>query len=61
MEQQRILLDTDEIDRLAEEGPSLYHILKSQKRQEARMIHCIHNRYGNPQKNSTDILRTFTE
>jgi hypothetical protein len=31
MGEQRILLDTDEHDRIAEEGPSLYHILKSRK------------------------------
>jgi hypothetical protein len=31
MEHQRILLDTDEHNRIAEEVPALYHILKSQK------------------------------
>ena len=61
IEQQRILLDTDEHDRIAEEGPSLYHILKVRKRQEARMIQSIHGSYGNPQTNTADLLRTFTE
>ena len=61
MEHQRILLDTDEHNRIAEEVPALYHILKSRKPQEARMIHLINDRYGNPQTNSTNILRTFTE
>jgi hypothetical protein len=32
IEQQRIFLDTDKHDRIAEEGPSLYHILKVRKR-----------------------------
>jgi hypothetical protein len=61
IEQQRILLDTDEQGRIAGEGQSLYHILKSRKRQEARVIHCIHDSYGNPKTISTDILCTFTE
>ena len=61
IEQQRMLLDNDEHDRIAEEGPSLYHILQSRKRQETRMTHSIHDRYGNPQTNYTDIMRTFTE
>jgi hypothetical protein len=61
IEQQRIFLDTDEHDRIAEEGPSLDHILKVRKRQEARMIHSIHDSYGNSQTSTTAILRTFTE
>ena len=31
IEQERILLHTDEQDRIAEEGPSLHHILQSRK------------------------------
>ena len=61
MEELHILLDTEEHTRIAEEGPSLHQILRSRKRQEARIIHCIHDSYGNPQTNSTDILCTFTE
>jgi hypothetical protein len=60
-EQRRRLLDNDEKDRITEERPSLHYILKSRKRQEARMIHCFHDSDGNPQSNTVDILRTFTE
>ena len=60
-QEQRILLDTDEPDRIAKEGPSLYHIVILRKRQEARIIHNIHEIYGNLQTKSTDILRTFTD
>ena len=61
MEQQRLLLDTDEHDRVAEEDPSLYHILKSMKRQEARMVYRICESQGNMQTKTFDILRNFTE
>jgi hypothetical protein len=61
MERQRRLIDTEEQDRITEERPSLYHILKSRKRQEARIMHSIHDSDGNLQSNTFDLLRTFTE
>jgi hypothetical protein len=60
MEQLHILLDAAEHDKIADKGPSLYHLLKSRKRQEARVIHSIHDSNGNLQSSSTHTLRTFT-
>lgn len=60
-EQQQRLLDVDEQDRMMEEQPSIFHIVKARKRQEKKTIHSINDSNGNPQESNATIMRTFTE
>jgi hypothetical protein len=53
--EQRRFIDIDEQDRQSGEQPSIYHIVKSRKRQEGRTVHCIHDD-GNPQTNNINII-----
>jgi len=57
---QRILVDTAEQDRTAGEDPSLYHLIKTQKRQASRLINYIIDDDGNLQTSSASILKAFS-
>jgi len=46
---QHIMLDNDELNRLAGERPALFHILQIRKRRGARMIQSVQDDHGNTQ------------
>jgi hypothetical protein len=61
-ELQSIFLDNNEQERINEEEPTIYHIIKAKKkRQKARIITHIIDKHGMEQTNTYEILRTFTE
>jgi hypothetical protein len=60
-ERQGILGDTGERDRIAGEQPTLHHLLKARKRQEARIVHQIYDNHGTLLRTSAHIMQMFTE
>jgi len=54
---QRVMLDNDELNRLAGERPALLHILQMRKRQETRTIRSIQDEYENTQQTMIGIVR----
>jgi len=54
------MLDNVDPKRLEEEKPALFHILKTRKRQEVRMIRSLKDEYGNNQTTTNGIMRAFT-
>jgi len=61
LEKQWILLDNDEHDMIKGEKPSLYHLIRARKRQDARIVHAITNSTGATQTTLINILRTFSD
>ena len=55
----RLLVDTSDQDRIAGEVPSLYHLIKTRRRQESRLIKEILDDDGILQTTSTSILKAF--
>jgi hypothetical protein len=53
--------DIDEQDKMKEEQPSNFHIVKARKRQEMRTITSVNDKNGNTQESNASIMRTFTE
>ena len=56
---QRIVLDTEEHDKTIGENPSLYHILKTRKRQNNRTIKRISDEHCEVHSTSTAIIKAF--
>jgi len=54
------MLDNVDPNRLEEEKPALFHILKTRKRQEVRMIRSLQDEHGNNQTKTNGIMRAFT-
>ena len=57
---QRLLLDTEEEDRLESERPKLYHTLKMKQRRSQRTIHYLRNENGQMQTRPRRIAFTMT-
>jgi hypothetical protein len=60
-EQKRLFLSNDDRDRLEDEEPSLYHLLKVRKRQEATKIRTLRDGNGVLQTTTANILTTFKD
>jgi hypothetical protein len=58
-EQKCLFLSNDDCDRLEGENPSLYHLLKTRKRQESKTVQKLHDEKGVPQTTRAGILKTF--
>jgi len=56
---QRVMIDTEEHDQIAGEYPSLHHLLKSQKRQEHRLIRQIVDENEETHTTPASILQAF--
>lgn len=55
----KVLIDTNENDRVEGEKPTLYHILQKQKRCTARTIRSIRDDYGHIQISPQGTIQTF--
>jgi endonuclease/exonuclease/phosphatase family metal-dependent hydrolase len=58
-EQRSRHLNNDERYRLEGENTTLYHILKSRKRQESKSVQIVYDEEGVPQTTKVGILKTF--
>ena len=56
---EKMLLDTHTKDRMGDDDPSLYHVLKEQKRRETRAITQIRDKDGIMHTTFKDIAATF--
>ena len=56
---QTMLLDTDEKDRMDSEEPTLYHVIKIQKRRTARTIQKVQDPLGYIHETPQGIIQTF--
>ena len=56
---QTMLLDTDDKDRMDSEEPTLYHVLKMQKRRTARTIRKVQDSLGQTHETPQGIIQTF--
>jgi hypothetical protein len=54
-----VLLDTDETDRMESQEPTLYRVLKKQKRRTARKIQKVHDPLGHMHETPQGIIQTF--
>jgi exonuclease III len=61
LSRQQRLIDTDEKDSLNAEIPTIYHIMRTKKRQDMRNVTRITDNNGNTHVSIMDIIRTFTE
>jgi len=57
---QRFLLDTEEVDRLESEWPTLYHTLKTKRRRSQQTIHYLRDENGQLQMTLRGIAFTMT-
>ena len=57
---QRVMIGIDKPNRLAGERPALFHILRTRKRQETRIIRSIQDECVNTQQTMKGIIRAFT-
>jgi hypothetical protein len=58
---QKQLLDIADVYRFPGEKPSLYHLMRSRKRQEQRHITTMTDTHGGRHTTNKPILRTFTQ
>jgi hypothetical protein len=58
---QKQLLDIADVDRFPGEQPSLYHLMRSRKRQEQRHITTITDAHGRRHTTNKPTLRKFTQ
>jgi hypothetical protein len=59
-EQQKRLLDIGDADRFQVETPSIYHLMRTRKRQEKRNITNVTDENGKKHDTNGTIIRTFT-
>jgi hypothetical protein len=57
---QKLLLDTNETDRIDGEKPTLYNVLQMTRRKEERTIYSLRDAAGEVQTSSSGIARTMT-
>jgi hypothetical protein len=60
MRLQKLLLDTNETDRIDGEKPTLYNVLQMTKRKEERTIYSLRDAAGEVQTSPSGIARTMT-
>jgi hypothetical protein len=56
---EKVMLDNNTKDKMEDEEPSIFHILKMVKRRETRVIHQIFDTQGNNVTGHLNILNTF--
>jgi hypothetical protein len=56
---EQIMLDQSTYDKIQDEQPSLFHLLKQNQRREARTISSIQDIQGHEIKSATDICNLF--
>jgi hypothetical protein len=61
VDMQKQLLDIADVDRFPGEQPSLYHLMRSRKRQEQRHVTTITDSHGSRHTTNKTILLTFTQ
>jgi len=58
---EKLMLDVNGKDKMEDEEPMLFHVLKRRKRCEAKEIRMIKDRQGNNYTRSQDIMDTFVQ
>ena len=58
---EKLMLDVNGKDKMEDEEPMLFHVLKRRKRCEAKEIRMIKDRQGNSYTRSQDIMDTFVQ
>jgi len=56
---EKVMLDNNAQDKIGDEEPSLFHIMKMVKRQEIRVIRQILDIQGNYVSGHLNVLKTF--
>ena len=59
MRKEKIMLDTKEYDRMDDEEPSLYHLLKTPRRRDTRAIQQVQDSFGNIATLPKDVSSIF--
>jgi hypothetical protein len=57
---QRVMLDTEEADRMVGENPTLFQVLRMRKRRTAHVVLQVQDENGHTLTSPQDILRPFT-
>jgi len=60
-EQKRLFLNNAECDRIDDENPSLYHLIRAQKRQETIMLQAIQDRNGVTHTTVAEIMHILKD